>query len=83
MKLIDKSALVAEIERRRKEAESNCGGYKSYDEHRCDACIVGFYEEFLEIINTIEVKESDETAKAFAERRQKELKEMIEHLKKK
>ena len=41
---IKKAALVAEIERRKTEAESNCGGYKSYDEHRCDACIVGFYE---------------------------------------
>ena len=58
--LIDKSALVAEIEKRKKEAESNCGGYKSYDEHRCNACIVGFYEEFLEIINTLDVKEVDE-----------------------
>ena len=27
-KYIDKDALVAEIERRKKEAESNCGGYK-------------------------------------------------------
>ena len=57
--LIDKAALVAEIKKRIKEAESNCGGYKSYDEHRCDACIVGFYEEFLEILDTIEVKEVD------------------------
>ena len=56
-KYIDKSALVAEIEKRKKEAESNCGGYKSYDEHRCNACIVDFYEEFLEIINTLEVKD--------------------------
>ena len=56
---INKSALVAEIERRRKEAELNCGGYKSYDEHRCDNCTVGFYDEFLEIINTFEVKEVD------------------------
>ena len=56
---IDKSALVAEIEKRKKEAESNCGGYKSYDEHRCDACTVGFYEEFLEIIDTLEVKDVD------------------------
>ena len=59
MKLIDKDALVAEIEERKKEAESNCGGYKSYDEHCCNACIVDFYEELLEIINTIEVKEVD------------------------
>lgn len=56
---IDKSALVAEIEKRKKEAESNCGGYKSYDEHRCDFCTVGFYEEFLEILDTLEVKEVD------------------------
>ena len=56
---IDKDALVAEIEKRKKEAESNCGGYKSYDEHRCNACIVGFYEEFLEILDTLEVKEVD------------------------
>lgn len=55
--LIDKSALVAEIERRRKEVELNCGGYKSYDEHRCDDCTVEFYNEFLEIINTLEVKD--------------------------
>ena len=54
---IDKFALVAEIERRIKEAESNCGGYKSYDEHRCDGCTVEFYNEFLEIINTLETKE--------------------------
>ena len=59
MELIDKDALVAEIEKRKREAESNCGGYKSYDEHRCNACIVGFYEEFLEILDTLEVKEVD------------------------
>ncbi len=56
---INKDALVAEILKRKKEAESNCGGYKSYDEHRCNACIVDFYEEFLEIINTLEVKDVD------------------------
>ena len=56
---IKKSDIIAEIEKRKKEAESNCGGYKSYDEHRCNACIVGFYEEFLEILDTIEVKEVD------------------------
>ena len=61
---IDKDALVAEIEKRKKEAESNCGGYKSYDEHRCDSCIVGFYEEFLEILNTLEVKELQEEAES-------------------
>lgn len=55
--LIDKSVLVAEIEKRRKEAELNCGGYKSYEEHRCDSCTVDFYDEFLEIINNLEVKE--------------------------
>ena len=43
---ISKSALIAEIEKRKTEAESNCGGYKSYDEHRCDACIVGFMKNF-------------------------------------
>ena len=59
MKLIDKDVLVAEIEKRKKEAESNCGGYKSYGEHRCNSCVVGFYEEFLEILNTLEVKEVD------------------------
>lgn len=53
---IPKSALVAEIEKRKKEAESNCGGYKSYDEHHCDNCTVGFYEEFLEILDTLQVK---------------------------
>ena len=58
-KYIDRDALAAEIEKRKKEAESNWGGYKSYDEHRCDACTVGFYEEFLEILNTLEVKEVD------------------------
>ena len=52
-----KSALAEEIKRRKKEAELNCGGYKSYDEHRCDDCTVGFYEEFLEILDTIEVKD--------------------------
>ena len=56
---INKADLVEEIEKRKKEAESNCGGYKSYDEHRCDSCIVGFYEEFLETINTIEVNTTD------------------------
>lgn len=56
---ISKDALVAEIENRIKEAESNCGGYKSYDEHRCNGCTVDFYKEFLEIINTFEVKEVD------------------------
>lgn len=55
---INKDALVAEIEKRRKEAELNCGGYKSYDEHRCDDCTVDFYNEFLEIVNTLEVEES-------------------------
>ena len=59
---INKSALIAEIERRKEEAESNCGGYKSYDEHRCNACIVDFYEEFLEIIDTIEVKTDEENS---------------------
>lgn len=55
---ISKDDAAAEIKKRRlKEAESNCGGYKSYDEHHCNACIVGFYEEFLEILNTLEVKE--------------------------
>lgn len=54
---LPKAAAVAEIKKRKKEAESNCGGYKSYDEHHCDACIVGFYEEFLEILDAIEVKE--------------------------
>lgn len=58
-KYIDKDALVAEIEKRIKEAESNCGGCKSYDEHRCNLCTVGFYKEFLEIINTFEAKEVD------------------------
>ena len=56
---ISKSALAEEIKKRKKEAESNCGGYKSGDEHRCDSCTVGFYEEFLEILDTIEVKEVD------------------------
>lgn len=54
---ISKSALAEEIKKRKKEAELNCGGYKSYDEHRCDDCTVGFYEEFLEILDTIEVKD--------------------------
>ena len=58
---ISKTALVAEIEKRRKEAESNCGGYKSYNEHRCDACTVDFYNEFIEIINTLEAKEVGNT----------------------
>lgn len=52
---ISKSALAEEIKRRKKEAELNCGGYKSGDEHRCDSCTVGFYEEFLEILDTLEV----------------------------
>ena len=71
-KYIDKDALAAEIKKRLKEAESHCGGYKSYDEHCCDNCTVEFYEEFLEILDTLEVKEVDlkkeiyETAEAFA-----------------
>jgi hypothetical protein len=56
---ISKDDAAAEIKKRKKEAESNCGGYKSYNEHHCNACIVGFYEEFLEILNTLEVKEVD------------------------
>ena len=56
---IPKSVLVAEVEKRRKEAELNCGGYKSYNEHRCDDCTVDFYNEFLEIIDTIEAKDMD------------------------
>ena len=48
---IPKSALVAEIKKRKKEAESNCGG---------------FYEEFLEILNTIKVKEVDLDFQRFA-----------------
>ena len=40
---ISKDDAAAEIKKRKKEAESNCGGYKSYDEHHCNACIVGFY----------------------------------------
>lgn len=34
---ISKDDAAAEIKKRKKEAESNCGGYKSYEEHRCDA----------------------------------------------
>jgi hypothetical protein len=56
---ISKDDAAAEIKKRKKEAESNCGVYKSYNEHHCNACIVGFYEEFLEILNTLEVKEVD------------------------
>lgn len=59
MKLIDKDKVAAEIKKRKAEAESNCGGYKSYDEHRCNACIVDFYEEFLEILDAAETKEVD------------------------
>jgi len=54
---IDKSALVAEIEKRKKDAINNCGGFKSMREHECDSCIVGQYEEMEEILNTLEVKE--------------------------
>jgi len=54
---ISKDDAAAEIKKRKREAESNCGGYKSYEEHRCNACIVDFYEEFLEILDTLEVKE--------------------------
>lgn len=64
---ISKDAVVAEIEKRKKEAESNCGGYKSYDEHRCDNCTVGFYEEFLEILDTLEVKETNEEPYAMSD----------------
>lgn len=58
-KYIDLSALEEEIKKRKKEAESNCGGYKSYGEHDCDSCQVSKYEEFEEIINTLEVKDED------------------------
>jgi hypothetical protein len=54
---IDKSTLVAEIERRKQDAINNCGGFKSVREHECDSCIVGQYEEMEEILNTLEVKE--------------------------
>ena len=59
MKLIDKSALVAETERRKQDAMNNCGGFKSMREHECDSCIVEQYEEMKNIIDTIEVKEVD------------------------
>ena len=57
--LIDKSALVAEIERRKQDAMNNCGGFKSMREHECDSCIVEQYEEMKNIIDTLEVKEVD------------------------
>ena len=59
MKLIDKSALVAEVERRKQDAMNNCGGFKSMREHECDSCIVEQYEEMKNIIDTLEVKEVD------------------------
>lgn len=58
-KYIDKSAIIAEIERRKQDAINNCGGFKSMREHECDSCIVWQYEEMEDIINTLEVKEVD------------------------
>lgn len=59
MNLIDKDKVVAEIKKRKAEAESNCGGYKSYEKHIYNDCIVDFYEEFLEMLDTFETKECD------------------------
>ena len=56
---IPKSALVAEVERRKQDAMNNCGGFKSMREHECDSCIVEQYEEMKNIIDTLEVKEVD------------------------
>ena len=56
---IPKSALVAEVKRRKQDAMNNCGGFKSMREHECDSCIVEQYEEMKNIIDTIEVKEVD------------------------
>jgi len=60
MKLIDKDKVAAELKKRKAEAESNCGSYKSYEKHiyRND-CIVDFYEEFLEILDSLETKDVD------------------------
>ena len=52
MELIDKGALVAEIERRKQDAINNCGGLKSMREHECDSCIVEQYEEMKNILDT-------------------------------
>lgn len=57
MAYINKSDLVAEIERRKQDAINACGGFKSMKEHECNSCIVGQYEEIKEIIDTLEVKE--------------------------
>lgn len=56
---IDKAIVMAEIEKRKEEAENECGGFKSCREHECDKCRVENYEEMKEILNTIEVKEVD------------------------
>ena len=58
-KYINKTDLEAEIERRRQNAINNCGGFKSMREHECDSCIVGQYEEMIDIINALEAKEID------------------------
>ncbi len=56
MKLIDKDALVAEIEKRRSRNSKN------------KINLAAAFEDnyLLSFIDTLEVKESDETAKAFA-----------------
>ena len=59
MKYIPLDALVAEIKRRKREAENNCGGHKSCREHECDRCQVDKYEEYEEILKSLEVKEVD------------------------
>ena len=59
MKYIPLDAVLAEIKKRKREAENNCGGHKSCREHECDRCQVDKYEDFEEIIRTIEAKEVD------------------------
>ena len=64
MKLIDKDALVSEIERRNKEAYGNEWGW---------AVQCSTYDEIISIINSIEVKEVDLEKLSISEQRIKYL----------
>ena len=63
MKLIDKDALVADIEKRLSLFENGTGDSEVMK--RVEGVIKG-YKSILSFLDTLEVIESDETAKAFA-----------------
>lgn len=62
--LIDKSTLVAEIEGLMSHFKA-CQTLNSYEDGLKEGRLIG-YEDALYKINALEVKESDETAEAFA-----------------